>query len=238
MLIIGHRGAAGDQLENTYASLQAGIEADADLIEFDVRLTKDKVPVLVHDPNLWRTHRIPYFVNRITYPEIKKRTARSKYPVLSFEDALKNFSGQIMLNLHVKRGSAKVMLPILQKYIKRPKDWDMFLISSFFVRDLAYIRKRAPQAQLGLLHLSSPLTFLRADRKLSLAAVGFHRLHINSFVITIAKRMGLLVYVYTVNRPEAAERLQAQGVDAIVTDHPHQMREHFTKLEAAEALKE
>jgi glycerophosphoryl diester phosphodiesterase len=236
MLIIGHRGAAGTHLENTRASLQAGIEADADILEFDVRLTKDKVPVLAHDPNLWRTHRIPYFINRITYGEIKKRTARSKHPVLSLEDALKEFSGKIMLNLHVKRGAAKIMMPILEGYIKKPKDWDLFLLSSFFVRDLAYIRKRAPKAHLALLHLSNPLTFLRADRQLHLAAVGFHRLHINNFIVTIAKRMGLLVFTFTVNRPEAAERLEAQGVDAVVTDHPHQLREHFKKLEASEAL--
>jgi glycerophosphoryl diester phosphodiesterase len=238
MLIIGHRGAKGIQLENTRASLRAGIDADSDIIEFDVRLTKDKVPVLCHDPNLWRTHRIPYFVNRITYAEIKKRTAKSKYPILRLEDALKEFSGQIMLNLHIKRGAAKVALPILQKYIKRPKDWDLFLLSSFYVRDLAYIRKNAPQAHLALLHLSNPLTFLRADRKLHLAAVGFHRLHINNFIVTVAKRMGLLVFAFTVNRPEAAERLADLGVDGVVTDHPHQLREYFAKLEAAEHLKE
>ena len=46
MLTIGHRGAAGIAPENTLESLRAGVKAGCDMLEFDVRLTKDKIPVV------------------------------------------------------------------------------------------------------------------------------------------------------------------------------------------------
>ena len=66
MLIIGHRGAAGLARENSLEALRAGLEAGADILEFDVRLTKDKIPVVVHDFHTLRTHRDPSIISRLT----------------------------------------------------------------------------------------------------------------------------------------------------------------------------
>ena len=49
MLIIGHRGSQGTKPENTVASLREAMHADADMIEFDIRLTRDRIPVLSHN---------------------------------------------------------------------------------------------------------------------------------------------------------------------------------------------
>ncbi len=228
MLIIGHRGAAGLKPENTVASLRAGQQADVDILEFDVRLTKDRVPVLLHDPHLWRTHRLPYLVKGITFQELNRRTAGSVNPVTTLEKTLAEFGGQVLLNLELKdRGSAAKILPLLSKFIKKPSDWDLFLFSSFRVGELRRMRKASRRAHLALLHWYNPLRFLFVNRQLELSAVGFHRLHVNTFVVSAAKRLGLFCYVYTVNRPQAAERLQALGVDGVVTDYPSQIRKHI-----------
>jgi glycerophosphoryl diester phosphodiesterase len=54
-LIIGHRGAAAVAPENTLISFERALKDGADGIEFDVRLTRDNVPVVVHDATLRRT---------------------------------------------------------------------------------------------------------------------------------------------------------------------------------------
>lgn len=225
MLIIGHRGAAGRQPGNTLASLHAGRQADVDILEFDVRLTKDRIPVLMHDPHLWRTHRLPYLVNKLTYRQLSRRTKGSVNPIVTLEKVLKEFGGQVLLNLELKdRGCAAKILPMLDQFIKKPADWDLFLFSSFRVNELKRIRKASRRAQLALLHWYNPLRFLFVNRQLELSAVGFHRLHVNTFVVSAAKRLGLFTYVYTVNRPQAAERLESLGVDAVVTDYPALIR--------------
>ena len=54
-LIIGHRGAAAVAPENTLASFTRAFADGADGIEFDVRLTRDHIPVVIHDASLKRT---------------------------------------------------------------------------------------------------------------------------------------------------------------------------------------
>src|SRR5947209_20303962 len=54
-LIIGHRGASADAPENTLSAFTRALRVGADGIEFDVRLARDGVPVVIHDATLQRT---------------------------------------------------------------------------------------------------------------------------------------------------------------------------------------
>lgn len=225
MLVIGHRGAAGLKPENTIAALRAGLKSGADIIEFDIRLTKDKIPVLSHDFHLWRTHHSAKFISHLTMDELQKRTAGSDHPIVSLDLALKECAGTVFLNIECKQShSFEHALPVLKKYITKKSDWKNYLFSSFSPAELYRIHVKAPEAQLGLLHHYNPFLFVRHMRKLPLAAVGFHRLNINDFSLGVAKRLGMFTYAYTVNRPEAAIRLAQRGFDAIVTDRPDIMQ--------------
>ena len=53
--IIGHRGYSGKYPENTLLAFQEAINAGAQMVELDVRLSQDEVPVVIHDLNLERT---------------------------------------------------------------------------------------------------------------------------------------------------------------------------------------
>ncbi len=220
MLIIGHRGAKGLAPENTLAALQAGVDAGADMLECDVRLTKDHQLVIIHDSRLMRTHRQLVAVSGLTLAELQERTP--DMPVPTLKEALDAYFGKIILNIEIKsRGAGKAVVALLAKdYITRPQDWDTILLSSFHVGELRSIRRTSRRANIALLHRENPFTFIAFERSLRLSAVGFHRLTINSFALDIAHRIGLFTYVYTVNRPEAALRLEAQGVDGIVTNYP------------------
>ena len=52
LLIIGHRGASAYAPENTHAAFQMAFDEAADGIELDVRLSRDGVPVVIHDASL------------------------------------------------------------------------------------------------------------------------------------------------------------------------------------------
>ncbi len=70
--LIAHRGYALRYPENTLPSLRAAIEAGASYLEFDVQLTADRVPVLLHDADLWRTAGIEGSVLDLTLEEVMK----------------------------------------------------------------------------------------------------------------------------------------------------------------------
>ena len=82
------------------------------------------------------------------------------------------------------------------------------------------VRRLARHANLALLHDQNPFIFIAYHRFIKLTAVGFHRLHLNSFATEIAKRAGLFTYAYTVNRPGAIHHLAVQDIDGIVTNYP------------------
>jgi glycerophosphoryl diester phosphodiesterase len=220
MLVIGHSGAAGLALENTLEALQAGIDAGADIIEFDVRLTKDGVPIVMHDFHLLRTHRIASFVRQHTLAELQERFTQRQ--VVTLEQALDVFFGTLLLNIEIKGiGTAKIVIDsIKKKYIKTPSDWDKLLFSSFWAKELKIIRASSQQANIALLHSENPFIFIAHQRKLRFAAVGFHRLYANRLALEIAKKAGIFTYVYTVNRPHAALRFAQMGVDGVVTNRP------------------
>jgi len=54
-LIMAHRGESGNIPENTLLSLEAATKIGVDVLESDIRLTKDDVPILFHDEDLERT---------------------------------------------------------------------------------------------------------------------------------------------------------------------------------------
>lgn len=229
MLIIGHRGSQGTKPENTIASLREAMHADADMIEFDIRLTRDRVPVLSHNPHLYGTRKRELaFLKRYTLAELQRRTAGSEYPITTLDMALKECYGHIYLNLELKEVSAVVpTLEVVARYAKTEKDWDSLLLSSFKPLALRAIRKRVPHAALGMLHYRNPLAFVGWHRILNLSAVGFHRLYVSIVAMEVAKRLGLFTYAYTVNRRNAVEKLADQGVDGVVTDYPARMIEEL-----------
>jgi glycerophosphoryl diester phosphodiesterase len=69
--LIAHRGYALRYPENTLESLTAAVEARAGYVEFDVQLTADRVPVLMHDADFWRTGRIDRSVLDTTLEHIR-----------------------------------------------------------------------------------------------------------------------------------------------------------------------
>jgi len=96
--VFGHRGACGYLPENTMPSFELAFELGSDAIEFDVVLTKDSVPVILHDLDLTKTTTIASHPNlatsvyQLTFEEIKQLRVVERYPDRSVESA--KFSGQ------------------------------------------------------------------------------------------------------------------------------------------------
>lgn len=214
MLVIGHRGAAGIAPENTLEALRAGCDAGADMLEFDIRLTSDNIPVLSHDARLYSVR-----VSHTSLDDLRKHGT-----VTTLQEVLDTFWGSILLNIELKPlGDVGIVYDLVKRYVKSDDDWDNIIVSSFHVRQLLALRRLSPQIRLALLHSISPFSFVTHGRHLQLSAVGWHRLHVNALAIEIAKRAGLFTYVYTVNRPQAAARLEQRGIDGVVTDYPGQL---------------
>lgn len=220
MLVIGHRGAAGLAPENSLKAMKAGLQAGADMLEVDVRMTKDRRIVAIHDSRLTRTHRHREAVSGLTYEQLQVLTADNPIPLL--ESILDKYFGKVLLNIESKsRGCGEALVALLEnRYIKKATDWDKLIISSFKGTELSRIRRLAPHANLAMLHNENPFIFVAYERSVRFTAVGFHRLYLNPLALEIAKRAGLFIYAYTVDRVGALSLLEDQGVEGVVTNYP------------------
>lgn len=221
MLIIGHRGAAGLAPENTLESIRAGIAAGADIIEIDVRLTRDGIPILLHDTTTKRTHTKRLSPSKHTLAELTAQLGVGT--IVTLKQVLDEFFGKILLNIELKgKGTGAVVSElILYRYCKKPSHWDNVILSSFRGRELIAARATSERVNLALIHDQNPFIFIAYQRKLQLTAVGFHRLYINPFAMEIARRLNLFTYAYTVDRPQTALQLKRQhAIDAVVTNRP------------------
>lgn len=75
----GHRGFCAKYPENTLVSFSAALDLDVEFFEFDIWLSKDKVPVIMHDGNACRTCGVDRHLNDMTLAEIKGLDAGSKF---------------------------------------------------------------------------------------------------------------------------------------------------------------
>jgi Glycerophosphoryl diester phosphodiesterase family/Phosphodiester glycosidase len=107
-IIAAHRGYWKDHPENSTASYDAALAAGADMVELDVRLTKDNVLVAFHDACLDRITTGTGFVRDKTWAEIQQLSLRDRdgnptsYKMLSIEQALEYLRGRILINFDIK----------------------------------------------------------------------------------------------------------------------------------------
>ena len=107
--VVAHRGYSGRYPENTASAFEAAIRTGADMIELDVCLTKDRIPVVIHDQTLERTTEGHGLVSEFALSEIKKLDAGSWFSpefkgesIPTLEEVLLQIRGKISINIEIK----------------------------------------------------------------------------------------------------------------------------------------
>ncbi len=214
--IIGHRGAAGLELENTVTSIKRAANLHVYAIEIDVRLTSDGKLVLSHDGDLVRTADDPRRISQLTLKELQKIPLLDGSTMLSLTQALR-IVGQIPLIIELKdSGSAHALLRTLAKFPKAKVS-----IASFKLDELKLVRSLDDDILLYLLERTKPIESIQYARVMKLDGIGLNYWLLNPLTYWYAKRSALKIYVYTVNVKYLVRFLGWLYPDvAICTDHP------------------
>ena len=216
--------------ENTLAAFLLARELGADGFECDVHLSKDGVPVVIHDANLSRLTGQKRRVEKLNWRELSTLDVGSWFHarfhrerLLSLEQALKLCGPRFLALVEIKETSlrrdialARVCAPLLAEHRARA--------CSFSPAICAELRACEPRLHVEL--VVSP-----ADSKAwrhALAAVqemGLQGLAVNFRRLTRTRideihELGLCAGAWTVNHPRTYARLAAWGIDVIETDLP------------------
>lgn len=219
-LIIAHRGASANAKENSMDALRKSIQIGADMIEFDVRRTKDDIFIAYHDEFINNNP-----INEILYDEIKK----IDNDILTVEEILGFTKGKIKLDVELKEeGYEEEIIELLLRYFKK----DEFVITSFNDTSLKKIKSRYPNLRVGLLlgkdksknpiltQFSELFPIKRAIQAKADFLVPNWKLLKLGF-LKRARKNNMPVFVWTVNDEEMIkEFLNNNLIEAIITDKP------------------
>ncbi|GAB4146870.1 MAG: hypothetical protein Fur0046_24970 [Cyanobacteria bacterium J069] len=151
-LIIAHRGASADAKENTLAAFERAIAFGADMIEFDVRRTKDRVLVVYHDAELQQKQ-----IRKLTYAELQ--SLDPDIPTLA--DAVDLCQGKVRFDVELKEaGYEKQVMGTLMPAFSS----DSLVITSFHPFALRRVKQHYPDVKTGFLFGHGTVKFCKSFR--------------------------------------------------------------------------
>jgi glycerophosphoryl diester phosphodiesterase len=246
-LIIGHRGASVVAPENTLAAFSPALEDGANGIEFDVRLSRDHVPVVVHDASLKRTALIDQLVSELTASELQQYDVCSWFNRLQTENT--SYVGTVptlaqvfeliqqtnaLLYLEMKSDIREVTA-LAEKVVGEIHNSQILgrvVVSSFDLDAVSLIKQIEPTISTAALFepkLTRPLSTIRRLKMIDLAAerraneVALHHSLVSLRVAEKAKQLGLAVVVWTVDDVDWIRRARSLGIKALITNNPAAM---------------
>jgi len=230
--VIGHRGAAARAPENTLAGLCEAHALGAKWVEFDVMLTADGVPVLIHDETLERTTDGRGEVARHTAAEIRSldagawfapRFAGERVPTLAEAvDLLVRLGLSVNVEIKPATGYAAATGEVVADHLRQcwPADGPRLLLSSFERMALDSAARVAPDIPRGLLAEDLPEDWEWALDKLGCTTLHLDHARLEPDRVRELTEQGVPMLLYTVNDPARARMMRAAGAVAIITDVP------------------
>jgi glycerophosphoryl diester phosphodiesterase len=238
--VVGHRGASARHPENTLPSFEAAIQAGADVIELDVRLTADRVPVVMHDADVSHTTDGAGFVNELTLGAVKRLRAghrdnaqSGRADVPTFLEALEVLSGRAGVDVEIKNlpgepgfdSPREEVVERALEVLEESRFKGEVILSSFNWLSIERSQALRPDLPTGFLSTAS----IDPWASLLYTKSGGHDYVLPQYPVLLeagpayvqaAHADGVRVGTWTADEPELIERLFEMGVDAVATNRP------------------
>ncbi|HEV7796855.1 MAG TPA: glycerophosphodiester phosphodiesterase family protein [Pyrinomonadaceae bacterium] len=247
-LILGHRGSSAISPENTLAAFSQALSDGADGIEFDVRLSRDGVPVVIHDATLKRTGSIDRLVSELSAAELQefdvgswfaasgkstKTFSREKLPTLAqvFE-LFAGKSGVLYIEMKCDAHEGAALAAAVVARCRESRMTKRVVVESFdlaAIREVKKIDSAIRTAALFEPKLSRPISTIRPLKTIAVAVnaganeIALHHTLAAPRVIEKARREGLEVVVWTVDEAAWISRARSLGVKALIANNPAMM---------------
>lgn len=230
--VIGHRGACGYAPENTKISMLKAYQLGVKWVEFDVMLTADKIPVVIHDDNLDRTTNGKGAVANQSYQDLAQLDAGSWfspeyageiiprfYDLIHYLDKL-----DLAFNVEIKAFEGEEDLTaklVIQELATLPKHrLSQVIVSSFSADALYAVRKYNSDIALGYLIDDWQAPWLTVVNDLNCISLNVDEAILTPEKVASVKNQNKKILSYTVNSKERAEQLFQWGVTAVFSDFP------------------
>jgi len=216
MLVIGHRGAKGLAPENTLQGLEKALEHHVDAIEIDIRVTKDGVPVLLHDEQASDAAGNKLRVSECSQAELKAH--KPEMPTLTEAIELVNRRVPLVIELKPKEPTEPV-IKVIREFLGRGWQAEDLAFISFDFKILKALRREFPHHLLIVDELWSGVRASSRAHRLGSRDISIWAPVLwPGFIRAVSRNYRL--YAFPQNSPKRASRWAKAGLHASITDYP------------------
>jgi glycerophosphoryl diester phosphodiesterase len=244
-LIIAHRGASAHAPENTLTAFQMALDAGAEGVEFDVQLSRDGIPVVIHDTSLERTGLLREKVADLTANELGRIDVGSwfnkKYPKRAKPDfteqtvptlvqvlkLLEPTKGLIYIELKCARADCAPLVKAVCDIIRDSRQLSQMIVKSFKLAAIPVVNYHLPEVQTAALFAPQIMDFLRRRKHIIAIArefgahqISLHRSLVTRRLVSLAADAGMPVTIWTADNPKWIRRCRKLGIKALITNDP------------------
>lgn len=218
-VVYGHRGAPAEFPENTLPGFRRALELGVEGIELDVHLSKDGVPVIIHDETVDRTTNAKGAVADYTAEELRALDAGDGTYVPTLAEVLDLVGDKLHVDIEVKANAAGAA--VLEEVRGRDTRW---VISSFDWDVLRYVRSVDADAEIWVLALGATEEALETVAALDASALAIWQRALDEDIARMLIEKSVPFWPWTVNDPDQARQLLEWGAFGICTDDPARLQ--------------
>lgn len=244
-IVIAHRGASAYAPENTHSAFRLAIEMKAEMIELDVSLSKDGVPVVIHDESVDRTTNASGLVSDFTLKELKlletgawfnEKFSGEPFPTLA--EVLAYTKDNIAVNIEIKTEAVtnNVSGGIIEKVLKIVKEAGVqkqVIFSSFDYRVMEHLEQLNPEMPKAILYEKNQSgDMLPSELVLKYRVDAFNCSHrqLSEEWVKDLKSNNIPFFIYTVNDESLIKKIILKGAKGIFSDKPDVLKQVVENL--------
>ena len=218
--VIGHRGAAGEQFENSLSGFKHALALDIDAIELDIQAHSGELWV-IHDQELNRLTRSTGRFDSCQDPGSLRLLNDEPIPKLG--EVLDLYWGKMPINIEIKSpDTASMLLELLEQYpvIGQESAFPWILISSFDHAQINDLKRLSSRWELAPIISRIPVNTLQLIDEIKPYSLHMDDKYLDYTLIQQVQQQGVRVMIFTVNDSKHALDLKKTGIDGIFTDYP------------------
>jgi glycerophosphoryl diester phosphodiesterase len=218
LFVIAHRGASAFEPENTLRAVRRALDLGADMVEVDVRESRDGYIVVIHDATVDRTTDGRGCVKDMSLRELRMLDAGMGERIPTLEEVAKMVKGKAKLVVEVK-------VPGIEgKVVRLVEESSMeneALVTSFYHPVLRRVKSLNNNVRTGVIIASRPVKPVQLALDAESNALFPKHVYVDREMVLEAHENGLPVYPWTVDTVEELKRLIEMQVDGVVTNKPN-----------------
>ncbi len=229
-LVIAHRGDSSNALENSLDAVRRALSYPADMIELDIRKSRDNALYVMHDKTTVRTAEKNIDIERATSAEIARVKLRNGEPIPTLTDVIKVVSGKTGLNLEIKSDGAGLLTA---EYLASSDYKGYILVSSFKEDEVLAVRHAMPQVPTSMIFDVFTVRDVPLYCKKGYRIISLRKMTVSENLVEVCHGQGIQVYVWTVDEEDEMQKFISWGVDGIYSNKPGLLKKTVERLRAA-----